>query len=135
MLPLPNQIQKDLQNIAALAKRLEQEYEWAYPLCYSKSYSQEVKVSGSGVSDATGQIVASGYHQRIRSELTEASKHIERARRQLLGAMARLNDVLGDGDHVLHPDDETFDVRQISKEEHEHWVAMQAKRDGLRGNL
>lgn len=129
MLPLAENVIKDLEHIAALASELKKAYETAFGLCYSKSFSQEVKVSGSGVSDPTSQIVTSSYHQRIRQSTNQAAKHIEIARRQLLGAVARLNDVLADGDYVPHPDFESFELRAISEDEHKHWLKMQAKRE------
>lgn len=128
MIHSPERAKDECEYIASLLRQVADAYAWTHSSGYQRSFNSDVKVSGAGVSDPTGSTVVSSYHTKVRDTLADASRHLTTAKHAALDALAALSTVLAEGDYAIHPDEEPFNGRLITGDEHKALLAQQKKR-------
>lgn len=125
--PDPAKLAAELRDIVALAAELEETYRWLYPSGFSRDSAGE-RVGASGKGGSPVESVQSA-RAGVRSKLTSVGRATADARKQLLGAAVRLNEIaniIDDG--CEHAADVAPGPRRIDGAEYRSLLAAQGRR-------
>ena len=84
----PRDVIRELREIVALCMGLEQDYCYLYPTGFSSAQGERSEVRSTGVSDPTGELVASPDAQNARRLLRKMAEQIHAANSTMKGAVA-----------------------------------------------
>lgn len=129
--PDPAKLAAELRDIVALAAELEEAYRWLYPSGFSRDSAGD-RVGGGGKAGSPVESVQAA-RAGVRSKLTSVGRATAEARKQLLGAAVRLNEIatiIDDGcEHAA--DVVALSARgRIDGHEHRTLLAAQGRRRG-----